>query len=562
MQFLYLQDTQFLCKVCGDRFFKTRYDITRHLEEQHGGFAYKCNICNRVYNRAGKHASCRAGRDEMLLFHRQTGARGVEAQQQLEEYYRTKLPQLWEAVPVENRVFPQPRDLPHQNFHRSRLEGLYPQQQVPLPRRQPNHPQFSCNNNNTTSAKSSQYSYKSDLDNYVDDIQLVETTTEHRDDPQLAGVTFESPIRVSLPDKCFSSPSSSSSYCSTCCSGSDSESESEKEEGIEEPLNLCLTDVDTDKRVIKTRKRKASGQGSKDNETNNKKMNISEETKVSKSSECVDIEMREDCENKKGDVKQNEKDAKRDDIKKGNVKQNEKDAKRDDIKKGNVKQNEKDAKRDGIKKGYVKQNEKDAKRDDIKKSNVKQNDKDAKRDDIKKSNVKQNEKDAKRDDIKKGYVKQNEKDAKRDDIKKGYVKQNEKDAKRDDIKKSNVKQNDKDAKRDDIKKGNVKQNEKDAKRDDIKKSDVKQNSKEAKRFDMKKGDNNMQQGETEAKKGDIKNSHTIVEKDERSDTQNEKVGSKSENTTKGNDDNINEGGDMQDKFANLNETAVQWLERN
>ena len=100
MQFLYLQDTQFLCKVCGERFFKTRYDITRHLEEQHGGFAYKCNICNRVYNRAGKHASCRAGRDEMLLFHHQTGARGVEAQQQLEEYYRTKLPQLWEAVPV------------------------------------------------------------------------------------------------------------------------------------------------------------------------------------------------------------------------------------------------------------------------------------------------------------------------------------------------------------------------------------------------------------------------------------------------------------------------------
>ena len=146
----------------------------------------------------------------------------------------------------------------------------------------------------------------------MDDIQLVEpasseTTTAHRDDPQLAGVTFESPIRVSSPQKCFSSPSSSSSYCSTCCSGSDSESESEKEEGLEEPLNLCLTDVDTDKRVIKTRKRKASGQGSKDNKTHNKKMNISEETKVSKSSECVYIEMREDCENKKGDVKQNEK---------------------------------------------------------------------------------------------------------------------------------------------------------------------------------------------------------------------------------------------------------------
>ena len=336
MQFLYLQDTQFLCKVCGDRFFKTRYDITRHLEEQHGGFAYKCNICNRVYNRAGKHASCRAGRDEMLLFHRQTGARGIEAQQQLEEYYRTKLPQLWEAVPVENRAFPQPRDIPHQNFHRSRLEGLYPKQQVPQPRRQSNHPQFSCNNNNPTSAKSSQYSYKSDLDNYVDDIQLEEpasseTTTEHRDDPQLAGVTFESPVRVSSP-VCFSSPSSSSSYCSTCCSGSDSESESEKEEGLEEPLNLCLTDVDTDKRVIKTEKRKASGQDSKD-ETNNKKINISEETKVSISSESVDIDAKRDC-IKKSDLKQNEKDAKRNDIKKGdnNMQQGDTQAKKGNIK--------------------------------------------------------------------------------------------------------------------------------------------------------------------------------------------------------------------------------------
>ena len=72
--------------------------------------------------------------------------------------------------------------------------------------------------------------------------------------------------------------------------------------------------------MIKTRKRKASGQGSKDNETSNKKMNISEETKVTKSSESLDIEMREDCENKKGDLKQNDKDSKKGDMKKGDLK--------------------------------------------------------------------------------------------------------------------------------------------------------------------------------------------------------------------------------------------------
>ena len=137
-----------------------------------------------------------------------------------------------------------------------------------------------------------------------------------------------------------------------------------------------------------------------------------------------------------------------------------------------MKQNEKDAMRDDIKKSDLKQNEKDAKRDDIKKSDLKQNEKDAKRDDIKKSDLKQNEKDAKRDDIKKSEVKQNEKDAKRDGIKKGNVKQNEKDAKRDDIKKSEVKQNSKEAKIFDMKKGdnNMQQGDTQAKKGDIKNS--------------------------------------------------------------------------------------------
>ena len=63
--------------------------------------------------------------------------------------------------------------------------------------------------------------------------------------------------------------------------------------------------------------------------------------------------------------------------------------------------------------------------------------------------------------------------------------------------------------------------------------------------------------------GDMKNSNTVVAKDEKTVTQKEKVDSKSKNTTKGNDEIINVGeGDMQVKFGYLNETAVQWLDRN
>ena len=49
-------------------------------------------------------------------------------------------------------------------------------------------------------------------------------------------------------------------------------------------------------------------------------MKIGEETRVTKTSEYVDIEMREDCQNKKGDMKQNHKEAKIGDMKKGDMK--------------------------------------------------------------------------------------------------------------------------------------------------------------------------------------------------------------------------------------------------
>ena len=72
----------------------------------------------------------------------------------------------------------------------------------------------------------------------------------------------------------------------------------------------------------------------------------------------------------------------------------------------------------------------------------------------------------------------------------------------------------------------------------------------------------MEKGDAGAKKGDMKNSNTVVEKDETTVTQKEKVDGKSKNTTKGNDEIINEGeSDMQDEFGYLNETAVHWLDR-
>ena len=90
----------------------------------------------------------------MILFRRQTGARGADAQYQLKEYYPTKFLQLWKAVPVKKRSFSPPQYIPQQkqNFHKSRLEELYPQQQETLQRRKFNKQLYSCINNNATSS--------------------------------------------------------------------------------------------------------------------------------------------------------------------------------------------------------------------------------------------------------------------------------------------------------------------------------------------------------------------------------------------------------------------------
>ena len=67
-------------------------------------------------------------------------------------------------------------------------------------------------------------------------------------------------------------------------------------------------------------------------------MNIREETRVTNGSEYVDIEIREACENKKGDMKQNDKEAKKGNMKKSYMRQIDIEATKGDMKKSDVRQ--------------------------------------------------------------------------------------------------------------------------------------------------------------------------------------------------------------------------------
>ena len=70
--------------------------------------------------RNGAHSKCTGSKRDMVLFHRDTGAHGPEAQAMYDQYMNIKMPNLWEEClqPPPQPISPLPR--------RSPLEGLYP----------------------------------------------------------------------------------------------------------------------------------------------------------------------------------------------------------------------------------------------------------------------------------------------------------------------------------------------------------------------------------------------------------------------------------------------------
>lgn len=93
------QHTRFRCKLCNDDYtYRRRSGVIRHLQEQHSGFTYKCSLCGRMLSRAQTHVKCKARPTDMILFHRETGLRGAEAQKRFDIYQNEQMDNNWEEV--------------------------------------------------------------------------------------------------------------------------------------------------------------------------------------------------------------------------------------------------------------------------------------------------------------------------------------------------------------------------------------------------------------------------------------------------------------------------------
>ena len=258
----------FACNRCRIKPVKTRYEIIRHVEEQHGGFGFWCNMCDHPYNRLGKHSRCKASTTDMVAFHRPTGISGPQAQAKLEEFSRVELPHCWRAIPYSKEDLNSNAPVPppptaytvqqplagyidqalngnlHVHVPSKNVKGTNSSHSI-MPVQKPVDPPLS----NET--------YIDDFTGTGDiDVQLIEPISMKEDPPKpdLKGVEFEPPVRSYSPNSKFNRDFSCSSSSVSSISFSSDSSSSDSESEMETSSN----NFDKDSRQVKIRKRKHS----------------------------------------------------------------------------------------------------------------------------------------------------------------------------------------------------------------------------------------------------------------------------------------------------------------
>ena len=85
--FFLFQIIEYRCGICEDLAFKSRNACYNHLQEQHSGISWKCNICHKIFRRNTNPHQCRAREEDFFLFSTTTGASRNEAARELERFH-------------------------------------------------------------------------------------------------------------------------------------------------------------------------------------------------------------------------------------------------------------------------------------------------------------------------------------------------------------------------------------------------------------------------------------------------------------------------------------------
>ena len=72
--------------LCEDLYFPAQRACMTHLREQHSGVPYKCTRCKKCFRRNDNPHNCRAAKEDFYLFNQSTGAKGIRAERDLDNF--------------------------------------------------------------------------------------------------------------------------------------------------------------------------------------------------------------------------------------------------------------------------------------------------------------------------------------------------------------------------------------------------------------------------------------------------------------------------------------------
>ena len=153
---MYFQGYHFLCLLCTvvKHYFKTKYEVQRHLQDQHSGIGHQCTGCGLLFNRKNLKHKCREEHPDFVFVNRQSGAQGEVARETLMNFIKKEQDSHWMYVSAEDEP-----ESPIPTGPRSVVVKLNDPMVQPNPRKE---------------KKGRKVPSPVPLDNYEDDIQLEE----------------------------------------------------------------------------------------------------------------------------------------------------------------------------------------------------------------------------------------------------------------------------------------------------------------------------------------------------------------------------------------------------
>ena len=98
------QGYHYQCLLCRGvrKYFKTKYEVRRHLQDQHSGVGFQCAVCGLLFHRRNIKHSCNVTERDMEYVHRETGAFGEEARKMLVAFIQDKQDTHWKYITAED----------------------------------------------------------------------------------------------------------------------------------------------------------------------------------------------------------------------------------------------------------------------------------------------------------------------------------------------------------------------------------------------------------------------------------------------------------------------------